>query len=605
MSTPLEEYALLSDLRTAPLVSRGGSIDWLCLPRFDSPAFFSALLGDSDDGRWLLQVTGGEVVERRYLPDTFLLETTWRGPTGIARVTDFLPPDDDHADLVRRVECLEGTVTIEHDLRIRFDYARATPWVREVSHRDQPALLALAGPEALLLTGPVLRWHEPPEAGAPTEGRAPQLVGHFEMTARERLDWELTWFPSHEEPPVPIDPSAAYDLAVQFWRGWAGQLTADLHHQPIVRRSLLVLRGLTHSGTGGIVAAATASLPEEFGGSRNWDYRYVWLRDAALTIEVAVTHGLTSGATLWRDWLLRSVAGDVDDVQIMYGLAGERDLREFELDHLAGYENSRPVRVGNGAADQYQADVVGEVMIALGALRDAGEPETEYSWGLQLGLLRYCEKNLARKDHGIWEMRGETHYFTHGRAMMWAAFDQGIHAVEEHCLEGPVERWRELREQLRAEINERGFDEELGSFTQTYDNREVDASLLQLPHTRFIDYHDPRMLGTVTRIEQDLADEAGLLHRYRTQSRIDGLEGDEYPFLICNFWLVEQYAMSGRLEEAESLMDQLVGYATDLGLLSEEYDPGTGRLAGNFPQAFSHLGLIRAADALAAARRTS
>ncbi len=605
MSTHLEDYAFLSDLRTGPLVSRGGSIDWLCLPRFDSPALFSALLGDADDGRWLLQVADGEVTERRYVPDTFVLETTWRGPTGVARITDFLPPSNEHSDLVRRVECLEGTVTVEHDLRIRFDYARATPWVRTISQPDRPALLAVAGPEGLLFSGPMLHWQQPHEEGTPTGGRATRLGGRFDMSVGERLDWQMTWFPSHEEPPTPDDPDDAYHQAVQFWTEWAAQLTAHPHHQPIVRRSLLVLRGLTHSLTGGIVAAPTASLPENFGGSRNWDYRYVWLRDAALTIEVAIAHGLTKGATLWRDWLLRSVAGDVDGVRIMYGLAGERDLRESELDHLGGYEHSRPVRIGNGAADQYQADVVGEVMIALGALRDAGEREDEYSWGLQQGLLQYCEDNFERKDHGIWEMRGKTHYFTHGRAMMWAAFDQGVRAVEEHGLEGPVERWRELRDRLRTEIDEHGFDDELGSFTQTYDNREVDASLLQLPHTGFVDYDDPRMMGTVTRIEQDLADEVGLLHRYRTDTGLDGLEGEEYPFLICNFWLVEQYAMSGRLEDAERLMNQLVGYATDLGLLSEEYDPGTGRLAGNFPQAFSHLGLIRAADALAATRRSS
>jgi GH15 family glucan-1,4-alpha-glucosidase len=314
MSTPLEDYALLSDLHTGPLVSRGGSIDWLCLPRFDSPAFFSALLGDADDGRWLLQVADGEVSERRYLPDTFVLETTWRSPTGVARATDFLPPSDEHANLVRRVECLEGTVTVEHDLRIRFDYARATPWIRELMHLGKPALLALAGPDALLFSGPLLQRHQPPEEGGPTAGRASRMTGKFDLAAGERLDWELTWFPSFEETPVPADPDASYQEAVKFWTDWASQLTVHPHHQPIVRRSLLVLRALTHSSTGGIVAAPTASLPESFGGSRNWDYRYVWLRDAALTIEVAIAHGLLEGASQWRDWLLRAVAGDVDDV---------------------------------------------------------------------------------------------------------------------------------------------------------------------------------------------------------------------------------------------------------------------------------------------------
>lgn len=390
--------------------------------------------------------------------------------------------------------------------------------------------------------------------------------------------------------------------AIESSTAWASELAVHTDHDPMVLRSLLVLRALTHSETGGIVAAATASLPEEFGGSRNWDYRYTWLRDAALTIEVAVVHGLTQGACLWRDWLLRAVAGDADDVRIMYGLAGERDLTELELEHLAGYEGSRPVRIGNGAADQYQADVVGEVMIALGQLRDAGVEEDEYTWGLQKSLLLYCESNIDRKDHGIWEMRGDLHYFTHGRAMMWAAFDQGVRAVEEHGLDGPVERWRELRERMRAEIDERGFDTELNTFTQTYDNTEVDASLLQLPHTGFLAYDDPRMLGTVARIEQELQGELGLVHRYRTGAGLDGLEGDEYPFLICAFWLVEQYASSGRLDDADRLMTTLLGFANDLGLMSEEYDPASGRLAGNFPQAFSHLGLIRAADAIGHAR---
>lgn len=618
MSTPLEDYALLSDLHTAPLVSRDGSIDWLCLPRFDSPAVFCAILGDADDGRWRLWAVDGEVVERRYLPGTFVLETVWGTPEGRVRVTDFLPPGNATADLVRRVECLEGTVTVEHDLRVRFDYARATPWVRPVELEDgRPALLSLAGPDGLLLSGPMLHRGDRaagaghgPEAAAEEAveeagGRAPQLSGRFNLAAGDVLDWVLTWFPSHRPVPEPAEPDRALAATIDFWTEWAGQLTSETRDDPMVLRSLLVLRALTHSETGGIVAAPTASLPESFGGERNWDYRYTWLRDASLTIEALIAHGLTRGATLWRDWLLRAVAGDSDDVKIMYGLAGERDLRETELDHLAGYEGSRPVRLGNGAAEQYQADVVGEVMIALSRLRAAGVAEDEYSWELQKNLLRYCETNLDRMDHGIWEMRGEVHYFTHGRTMMWAAFDQGVRAVEEHGLDGPVERWRQLREQLRVEIDARGFDPALNSFTQAYDSTEVDASLLQLPHTGFVRYDDPRMLGTVARIEDQLRDEAGLLHRYRTGAGVDGLQGGEYPFLICTFWLVEQYAHTDRMADAERLMAQLAGYATDLGLLSEEYDPTSSRLAGNFPQAFSHLGLIRAADAIAAVHRSS
>ncbi|WP_136518642.1 glycoside hydrolase family 15 protein [Cellulomonas telluris] len=621
MSTHLEDYALLSDLRTGPLVSRDGSIDWLCLPRFDSAAVFCAILGDPDDGRWKLSAVDGEVVERRYLPQTFVLETTWRTPTGTVRVTDFLPPRGERDDLVRRVECLDGTVEVEHDLRLRFDYARATPWVRVVEHDGAPALLSLAGPDGVLVTGPLLTWagtdddeedegHDAAEqpgafrADQDGEGgaRAPRLTGTFRLEKGDVLDWDLAWFPSWDDLPDRIDADRALAETLEYWAEWSSRLTVHTDHDPIVLRSLLVLRALTHERTGGIVAAPTASLPEGLGGERNWDYRFVWLRDAALTIEVAIAHGLTRGARLWRDWLLRAVAGDADDIKIMYGIGGERELDEKELDHLAGYEDSRPVRIGNGAADQYQADVVGEVMIALAMLRDAGVEEDQYSWGLQKSLLRYCEVNFDREDHGIWEMRGDLHYFTHGRAMMWAAFDRGVRAVEEHGLDGPVERWRELRDRLREEIDTRGFNRAIDSFTQAYDNTEVDASLLQLPHTGYLAYDDPRMLSTVARIEKDLRDDHGLLHRYRTDTGMDGLEGEEHPFLICCFWLVEQYAMSGRLEEAEALMDQLTGYANDLGLLSEEYDPEAGRLIGNFPQAFSHLGLIRAADAIAAAR---
>ena len=607
MSIPLEDYALLSDLRTGPLVSRGGSIDWLCLPRFDSPAVFCALLGTPDDGCWRLSVADGEVVDWRYRPGTFVLETTWEGPRGRALVTDFMTPSTTRADLIRRVECLEGDVDVDCDLRIRFDYARATPWIRRLDRSDGgPVLLSLAGPEGLLITGPLLdRVPAADETGDEEEGDTmPRLAGSLALSQGQVVSWDLAWFPSHQAPPQPVDADEALRATGQFWTGWGSQVTVH-DHDPLAARSLLVLRALTHADTGGIVAAPTTSLPEEFGGSRNWDYRYTWLRDAALTIEVTVAHGLTRGATLWRDWLLRAVAGDAHNIQIMYGLAGERDLRESELTHLAGYEGSRPVRIGNGAAEQYQADVVGEVMLALAALRDAGVEETRYSWGLQKNLLRYCETNLERKDHGIWEMRGDPHFFTHGRAMLWAAFNEGIRAVEAYGLAGPTERWRALRERLRIEIDQHGYDPVLNSFTQTYDNTEVDASLLQLPHTGLVSYNDPRMLGTVARIEQELQSETGLLHRYRIAAGLDGLAGEEYPFLLCSFWLVEQYARSGRVGDAERLMVRLRSCATDLGLLSEEYDPVTSRLAGNFPQAFSHLGLIRAADAIAEAESSS
>ena len=617
-STPLEDYALLSDLHTGPLVSRDGSIDWLCFPRFDSPAVFAALLGGPEDGRWHVSAVDGTVVARRYLPRTFVLETTWETPTGTVVITDFLPSSDAQADVVRRARCTHGRVEVEHDLRIRFDYNRAKPWTHRVDLRGtaKEGLLSVAGPNALLLAGPLLHpyeelqaepqegmedRHEASQKGHPDDyqgGVSHRLAGTFDIEEGQTLDWVLSWHPSHRYPPIPVAADQALEKTVAYWREWSANVEVHSRHDNLVLRSLMVLRALTHEATGGIVAAATTSLPEDFGGVRNWDYRYTWLRDAALTIETLIRHDFTEGALHWRNWLLRAVAGDPDDLQIMYGVAGERQLPEMELPHLAGYENSRPVRIGNGAANQYQADVVGEVMLALAALREAGVAEDEYSWGLQKNLLRFVERNWDRKGHGIWEMRGEPASFVHGRAMMWAALNEGVRAVEEHGLDGPVIRWRGLRDRLQAEIDEHGFKPELNSFTQTYATTEVDASLLQLPHTGFLTYDDPRMLGTVARIEQDLLDQSGLLRRYRTEAGLDGLPGDEYPFLICSFWLVEQYARSDCLDEARTLLDRLTGFATDLGLYSEEYDPATGRLAGNFPQAFSHLGFIRAVDAV-------
>ena len=589
MSTSIEDYALLADMRTAALVSLEGSIDWLCLPRVDSPAVFCALLGTPDNGRWQLQIEDGHVVERSYRGDSFVLETIWQSPTGRARVLDLLPTGAEQVDLMRVVECLEGEVRVCQDLRLRLNYGQVTPWLR-----DEPeGLVVMAGPTGLLLTGPDLI----SECG-PHGAHSTVVEGQTRLREGTRLDWQLLWFASHAALPQPAHPVSAIGETERFWAQWTGDLSIRGRYALPVRRSLQVLRALTNPTTGGIVAAPTASLPEKFGGERNWDYRYTWLRDAAFTIEVLVDHGSADKALHWRDWLLRAVAGDVSQLQIMYGVDGRRDLPESELDHLAGYAQSQPVRIGNAAVDQYQADVVGEVMLALGKIRDQGQPEDPWSWGLQRQLLHYCETHFDRPDHGIWEMRGAPHMFTHGRAMMWAAFDQGIQAVEKHGLDGPVDHWRQLRERLRHEIEQRGFDPGLGSFTQTYGGTEVDASLLQLPHTGLCRYDDPRMLGTVQRIEAELMDDSGLLMRYRTDAGLDGLPGGEYPFLICSFWLVEQYASSGRLPEAIELMDRLVGLSNDLGLLSEEYDPASRRLAGNFPQAFSHLALVRSSMAI-------
>ncbi|WP_246227258.1 glycoside hydrolase family 15 protein [Propioniciclava coleopterorum] len=470
-------------------------------------------------------------------------------------------------------------------------------------HGEVDALLAVAGPHAVEVHGPTL-WagQECEEANAEAGAATGRLTGQHELSAGETACWVMTWARSFVPMPQPGDPEELLAETLAFWNAWAERVAPDpgerREHAAEVMRSLLVLRALTDSRTGGIVAAPTTSLPEEFGGSRNWDYRYTWLRDAAFTIEAMIAHGYPEGAEVWRDWLLRAIAGEPNQLQIMYGLGGEKHLPERELAGLSGYADSLPVRIGNAAAEQYQADVAGEVMLALAQLREARGYDAEYSWRMQRNLIEYCIENIERPDNGIWEMRGEPQHFTHGRVMMWAAFDQGIKAVERYGLPGPVEEWRACRARLHDEIWAHGFDRELNTFTQAYGGTEVDASLLQLPQTGFVGYDDPAMLGTVAAIERDLSGPGGLLRRYRTETDVDGLPGDEYAFLICSFWLVEQHAMTGRRADAEALMARLVACANDVGLLAEEYDVTGGRLAGNYPQAFSHLGLIRAADAL-------
>ncbi|WP_425864955.1 glycoside hydrolase family 15 protein [Arthrobacter sp. TWP1-1] len=590
MASRIEDYALLSDLHTAALVGRDGSIDWLCFPRFDSPSVFTALLGTSDHGRWLMAPTHTEaaVQRRTYVGRTFVLETVWETPEGSARVTDFMPVKDRRASVVRRIEGLSGSVEFIERISVRPGYGKVLPWVRRMDAADgTEAIVAVAGPDALVLRGdelPVAVDHE--------------HAGTFTVRAGEWVQQEMTWYPSHRPVPDAIDIDFALGQTIDYWEDWAARYNQDGKYAAIVERSLLVLRALTHEDTGGIVAAPTTSLPEDFGGARNWDYRFCWLRDAALTLEAMLTHGFDDEAMKWRDWLLRAVAGDPEDLQIMYGLSGERELAEGELSHLPGYEGALPVRIGNGAVGQYQADVVGEVLVALEKLRLAGGHEDHFSWPLQQAMLGFVEKHLAAKDHGIWEMRGELLHFTHSRVMMWAAFDCGARAVRDHGLEGPVERWETLRDQLHAEIMEHGFNKELNTFTQTYGGTTTDASLLVLPQVGFVAYSSPEMLGTVAALENELVDRHGLILRYQTESGLDGLEPGEHPFLACSFWLVEQYAHSGRHTDAVALMDRLVGLANEVGLLSEEYDMDQGRMAGNFPQAFSHLALVRAADAL-------
>lgn len=590
MAALIEDYALLSNCRTAALVSREGSIDWLCLPRLDSASVFAALLGDESHGCWSLRPSDPRArCIRRYDDDTFVLVTRWETSDGVAEVHDFMPINPqsqvsiNRMDLVRRIVGLRGRVEFGTELRLRFDYARAMPWVRQTGTEAAPELLAMAGPDAVVVRG-----------GRFTAG---DHVHQATVSVEEgrSVDLSLTWFRSH----LPVPPAPAVDEQLQqtrgWWQDWADRIVHEGPHRELVVRSLLVLRALTNHATGGIAAAATTSLPEDFGGTRNWDYRYVWLRDAALTLEALLDHGFTPLAEHWRSWLLRAVAGDPAELQIMYGLAGERELLERELDSLPGYEGSAPVRIGNGAAEQYQADVVGEVLVTLSAARAAGLVESAEAWELEQELIAFAAEQLDRPDHGLWEIRGEPQHFTHSRVMLWATFDRAVRAVEEYGLDGPVETWRELRDRMRAEIDAHGAKP--GYFTQYYGTTEVDASLLLLPEVGFCAPDDPRMLATVARIEDELMHH-GLLLRYRTETQVDGLPGKDHPFLACSFWLVEHYADVGRLDEARELMGRLCALANDLGLLAEEYDPVAGRHAGNFPQAFSHLALVRAADAL-------
>jgi GH15 family glucan-1,4-alpha-glucosidase len=593
--TPIEDYATIGDGHTVALVGRDGSIDWMCLPRFDSPSCFTRILGDPDSSHWLLGVRSEDVegeltVERRYVEDTNVLQTTYSTDAGEVRVTDFMPTGDHRHDVVRRVEGLRGRLPVRHELVIRFDYGAIRPWVHREQVNGLEAIIAVAGPDKLVLTGVRL-----PRAG---DGRHED---DLEVGEGDCLDFTLTWVRSHRPAPAPGDVDALLRRTLEGQRRWAEQCEYAGPFRAEVVRSLLVLHGLTHEDTGGIVAAPTTSLPEDFGGERNWDYRYSWLRDAALTVEAVIGTKNASVAEPWRAWLLRSIAGDPEDLQVVYRVDGARHLAEQELDGLAGYAGSRPVRIGNGAVDQRQTDVVGEVLCALAAARDAGLPETPDSWSLQSTLTENLAATWQRADRGIWEIRGPLQHFTHSRVMVWAAFDRMVRAVETHGLEGPVDRWRDLRAQVRDEILAHGVDDRRGCFTQHYDTTEVDAALLLLPAVGFVAGDDPRMLATIEAVEQDLLSD-GLVLRYRTTSGVDGLSGEENPFLACSFWLVSAYAWAGRHDDATALMERLVGLANDVGLLSEEYDARRGRMAGNFPQAFSHLALVHAARTLADTR---
>jgi GH15 family glucan-1,4-alpha-glucosidase len=592
MALPIEDYAVIGDRHTAALVGRDGSVDWLCLPRFDSPACFASLLGTEEHGRWLLRPLGEYTSTRRYVDHSTVLETTFTTESGEVTLVDLMPFGDERADLCRRLTGVRGTVRMEHEWIVRSDYGEVRPWVRRRVIDGEQVITAIAGPDQFVLRGPRL-----PRA---LEDRHRD---EFDVEEGDQLTFATVWFPSYVDDLDLGDIDERFESTLLDEEEWVAKARDDLPHADLVHRSLLTLRLLTHHDTGGIVAAPTTSLPEDFGGERNWDYRYCWLRDAALTLDAFVGAGYTEEATLWRDWLLRATAGDPEDLQIMYAVDGARRLPERTLDHLPGYADSRPVRIGNGAVDQRQNDVLGEVMIALHRARVAGVAPDDNAWALESVLLEGLRETWRVPDQGLWEIRGEPRRFVHSRVMAWAAFDRAVRAVEGYGRPGPVDEWRRVRDAIRAEVLEHGYDAARNSFTQHYDTTEVDASLLLLGQVGFVDGDDPRMLGTIEAVEQDLL-RHGLVLRYRTQSGVDGLAGDEHPFLACSFWLVSAYAAAGRLDDAHALFDRLAGLVNDVGLLSEEYDPaydaGRGRMVGNFPQAFSHLALVQAAFRLAA-----
>jgi GH15 family glucan-1,4-alpha-glucosidase len=587
MAWAIEDYGLIGDLQTAALVSRDATIDWLCFPRFDSGACFAALLGDEENGRWAMQpVSGWRNLSRRYWHDTLVLETVFETDGGLVRVIDFMPPRGEAPDVVRIVEALTGTVRMRSELVIRFDYGRILPWVRNVDGTR----LAIAGPDAVAFRTPV-----------ELRGENMRTVGEFDVAEGERVPFVLTWYRSHEDPPRAIDAEHALRDTEDYWRDWAAQCEHMHEWHDDVHRSLLTLKALTYAPTGGIVAAATTSLPERIGGPRNWDYRFCWLRDATLMLLAMLHAGYTDEARRWRTWLLRAVAGDPADLQIMYGVAGERRLMEWEADWLPGYRGSSPVRIGNAASDQLQLDVYGEVIDTLFQGRERGlEPLTE-AWSLVVKMLEWLETGWRQPDEGIWEVRGPRRHFTHSKVMAWVAFDRGIKLVEVFGREGPVARWRELRAEIHDEVCREGFDPERGAFVQSYGSKELDASLLLVPLVGFLPPDDARVVGTVTAIERELTHD-GFVNRYETAeselNAVDGLPGDEGVFLPCSFWLVDNLFLQGRNDEARALFERLLALRNDLGLISEEYDPVNGCMLGNFPQAFTHLALVNSAFAL-------
>jgi GH15 family glucan-1,4-alpha-glucosidase len=587
---PIENYALIGDTHTAALVGNDGSIDWLCLPRFDSGACFAALLGDETHGRWLL-APAGEVrrVRRRYRGPTLVLETEFETEDGTVRVIDCMPHRHEYADVVRLVEGVSGRVPMRMELIVRFDYGSIVPWVRRVG-RDEgdTVLLAVGGPDALSLRSPV-----------PTRGADFSTVASFEVAEGQCLPFSLTWHPSTDPTPAAIDVLAVVKATEEWWTEWASRCTYQGEWKDAVGRSVITLKALTYEPTGGIVAAATTSLPECLGGVRNWDYRFCWLRDATFTLLALMVAGYSEEATAWRDWLLRAVAGHPADLQIMYGAAGERRLTELELDWLPGYEGARPVRTGNAASGQFQLDVYGEVLDALYLARKHGiDPEAQ-AWAVQRAVLDFLESAWREPDEGIWEVRGQRRHFTHSKVMAWVALDRAVKTVERFGRDGPVERWRALRAEIHDQACREGFDPDRNTFTQYYGSAELDAALLMIPLVGFLPASDPRVRGTVEAIERNLLKD-GLVQRYSHNPEVDGLPPGEGAFLACSFWLADNLALLGRREDARRLFERLLDLRNDVGLLAEEYDPVLGRQLGNFPQAFSHTGLVNTACHLAA-----
>jgi GH15 family glucan-1,4-alpha-glucosidase len=583
----IEDYGLIGDLQTAALVGKDGSIDWACFPRFDSGACFAALLGASEHGRWIVAPHGDAwEAGRRYRPGTLILETDWETDDGKVRVIDFMPPRGNAPDIVRIVEGLDGEVVMDAELVIRFDYGKTVPWVRRI---DDGTRIAIAGPDALCLRSEVEH-----------RGENLRTVARFTVSKGDRVPFTLTWYPSNEDPPDAIDAEAALGDTVDYWGDFVGKCTYDGKWADEVNQSLIVLKALTYAPTGGIVAAPTTSLPEQIGGERNWDYRYCWLRDATLVLLAFINAGYLDEARAWRSWLLRAAAGDPAELQIMYGVAGERRLTELTLDWLPGYEGSKPVRAGNAASDQFQLDVFGEVLDAMHQGRTHDLERLPEAWSLQRRLLHFLEEAWKEPDDGIWEVRGGRRHFTHSKVMAWVAFDRGIKAVEEHGRTGPADRWREVRDEIRREVLEQGFDTELNSFTQSYGSKRLDASLLVIPLVGFLPPDDERVVGTVAAVERELFRD-GFVYRYlhdEEGGRIDGLPPGEGAFLPCTFWLADNFALQGRLDAAEELFERALSTRNDLGLFAEEWDAETRRQLGNFPQAFTHVALVNSAFSL-------